>query len=127
MLTFDSMNVGAEMGRRDLVLDDGLMERWLRLFPDDRTGDTMPVGMMAAVTMRAYAEILQPRPPGNVHGAQQFQVIRLPRVGERLTTVMTCAGKELKRDRRWVDFATETTGEGGDVCYRGRMTILWAA
>ncbi|HYD71130.1 hypothetical protein [Azospirillum sp.] len=127
MLTFDSMPVGAEMGRRELVLDDGLLGRWLRLFPDDADGDRMPAGMMAAVTMRAYAEILQPRPPGNVHGAQQFQVIRLPRLGERLVTALTCAGKELKRDRRWIDFATETTGTDGGVRFRGRMSILWAA
>ncbi len=127
MLTFDTIPVGAEMGRRETVLDDRQLALWLRLFPEDADGDRMPVGIMAAVTMRAYAEILQPRPPGNVHGTQEFQVIRLPRAGESLLTVMTCASKELKRDRRWIDFVTETAGADGAVCFRGRMAILWAA
>ena len=127
MLTFDTMPLDKEIGRRELLLDGALVARWRELFPDDDTGALMPPGMIAVVTIKAYSDILTPRPPGNVHGAQHFEMIRLPRVGERLLTRLRCVAKERKGERRWISFLTETTDATGDACFRGRMTVLWAA
>ena len=127
MFVYANFAIGEEIGCRDLVIAPELVARWRELFPEDRTGDVMPAGMVAIVTSRAYASILMPRPPGNVHGAQRFELFRLPRIGERVTTALSCAHKEMKGERRWVRFATATADADGNLCFRGEQTVLWAA
>jgi len=126
-LTFEQFQPGESFGSLTYTLDKDVFDSWTALYPHDPATDTMPHGMTAPVFMRAYAELVQPRPPGNVHGAQRFEVSRLPRLGETLTTTVTCAGKELKGSRRWVTLEGITTGEGGALAFRSVMTILWAA
>lgn len=126
MYLFETFEPGHVIGTRTLTLDRDLVENWLRLFPDDRDGDRMPAGMIAAVYIRAYSDILLPRPPGNVHGAQRFQIARLPAIGDRLVTDLSCQSKELKGERRWVTFGSETRHESGTLLFSGLMTTLWA-
>jgi hypothetical protein len=127
MFVFDTFTPGKAIGTRSLTLDSALIERWVALFPEDRDGDRMPAGMTAAVMIRAYSDILQPRPPGNVHGSQIFQIARLPRVGDTLVTTIACESKELKGERRWVRLASDTRREDGTSMFTGLMTTLWAA
>lgn len=126
MFLFDAFEPGKLIGTRSLTLDRDLVERWLTLFPDDRDGERMPAGMAAAVYSRAYSDILQPRPPGNVHGAQRFKVVKLPWVGDRLVTSLSCESKEMKGDRRWVRFSSETRRDDHTLLFSGLMTTLWA-
>lgn len=127
MFVYDSYVPGAEIGARDYLFDAAALRQWLALFPDDADGDRMPAGMTAVVCMRAYAEILSPRPPGNVHAAQTFTVHRMPRLGDRLTTRLRCRAKEIKRERRWVWLQSETTIADGPVAFTGDMGVIWAA
>lgn len=128
MLTFATAEIGREIGREELVLSPGLVEPWCRLFPEDgETGETMPTGMVAIVAMRAYTQVVTPRPPGNVHGEQRFDITRLPKVGETLVTVVSCVSKTLKKEHRWIEFATDTLDLEGRPLFAGRQTILWAA
>lgn len=127
MYSFDALPVATTLGSRDLTLSEDLVNAWLSLFPEDQDDGRMPAGMVAVVAMRAYADVVAPRPPGNVHGAQRFEIVERPRVGERLVTAVSIRDKEVKRDRRWVHLATDTIGEDGTPRFRGRMTILWAA
>jgi hypothetical protein len=124
---FETFTPGVVIGTRSLTLDSAFVERWLSLFPEDRDGDRMPVGMTAAVMIRAYSDVLQPRPPGNVHGAQRFEIARLPRIGDTLVTTIACDSKELKGERRWVRIASETRRDDGTTMFTGLMTTLWAA
>lgn len=126
MFLFDTFEPGELIGTRTLTLERDLLERWGRLFPDDRDGCRMPPGMMAVVYSLAYSDILQPRPPGNVHGAQQFKIEKTPSIGDTLITSLTCAGKELKGERRWVRFASETRHADSTLMFSGVMTTLWA-
>jgi len=126
MFLFDTFQPGTLIGTRSLTLDHGLVERWLMLFPDDRDGERMPAGMAAVVYSRAYSDILLPRPPGNVHGAQRFSIARLPSIGDTLVTYLSCEGKDLKGDRRWVRFASETRRDDHTLLFSGLMTTLWA-
>ena len=127
MYTFDTIPVACTLGSRELTLTEDLMDAWVRLFPEDRTDGRMPAGMVAVVSIRAYADVVAPRPPGNVHGAQRFEIVTPPRLGERLVTVVACQSKEVKGERRWVHLTTDTDGDDGAPRFRGRMTILWAA
>lgn len=126
MFLFDTFEPGTLIGTRSLTLERGLVERWLALFPDDRDGERMPAGMMAAVYSRAYSDILLPRPPGNVHGAQRFLIAQLPSVGDTLVTNLSCESKELRGGRRWVRFASETRRDDHTLLFSGLMTTLWA-
>lgn len=125
-MLYDDFTPGQEMGTAAYRLDAEAVRRWRRLFPDDETGELMPHGMIAVVSMRAYGEAIPLRPPGNIHAAQHFELLRLPRIGEELVTSVGCLSKEIRRDRRRVTLATETRGSGGPA-FRGRMTVLWAA
>lgn len=127
MFLFDTFKPGSLIGTRRLTLDAALLAQWVTLFPEDSDGDRMPAGMTAAVMIRAYSDVLLPRPPGNVHGAQRFEIARLPRVGDTLVTTIGCDSKELKGERRWVRFASETRRDDGTPMFTGLMTTLWAA
>jgi hypothetical protein len=126
MITYDSFIPGQVMGARQMVLDAAALEAWHALFPEDAPGEAMPHGMVAAISMRADAEILQPRPPGNIHAAQHFALLRLPRQGEHLTTTITCLKKAWRKGRSWVTLGMDTTDPEGPALH-GRMTVIWAA
>ena len=126
MITFDSFTPGEVMGSSAEVLDAAKLRAWSALFPEDDLDGVMPHGMVAAIAMRAYAAVVQPRPPGNIHAVQRFDLFRLPRAGERLVTTVTCIGKEVRKDRLRVTLLMDTGGEEGPA-FRGRMTVLWAA
>ena len=126
MITYDSFIPGKVMGSSEAVLDAAKLQAWVDLFPEDDLHGVMPHGMVAAIAMQAYAEVVQPRPPGNVHAAQHFDLFRLPRAGERLTTTITCLAKEIRKDRRRVTLQMDCIGTEGPA-FLGRMTVLWAA
>lgn len=126
MYLFETFEPGQLIGRGTLRLGRDLVEQWLTLFPADRDGDTMPPGMMAVIYSRAYSSIVLPRPPGNVHGQQVFTVKRMPMIGDELVTDLRCEGKELKGDRRWVRFGSDTRRADGELMFSGLMTTLWA-
>lgn len=126
MMTYAMFEPGRVMGQSDAVFDAAQLAAWRELFPEDDGPDVMPQGMVAVITMRAYAEVVQPRPPGNIHAAQIFDLFRLPQVGEALTTTITCIGKEIRKERRRVTLQMDCAGSRGPA-FRGRMTVLWAA
>lgn len=126
MYLYDTFEPGQVIGERTLTLDSTLLQRWFEIFPQDSGGASIPAGLTAVIFIRAYSDLLQPRPPGNVHGAQTFEVRRLPQSGETVVTSLSCAGKELRGERRWVRFASETRSQAGDHLFSGLMTTLWA-
>jgi hypothetical protein len=127
MKLFDGFAVGEVLGEHSLLLGENEMTEWEWLFPNSVSGGIVPPGFVAVVTMRSFLSVVTPRPPGNVHGSQRFELHRLPTVGEMLATRVTCAAKEVRRERKWVDFTTQTLGDRGQLCFEGRMSIAWAA
>jgi hypothetical protein len=128
MITFEDFTPGSLLGERGFLLDREAVAQWTALFPDDGESlPVMPAAMIAMVVMRAFVDILDERPRGNIHAAQTFWVRRLPCLGERLTTRLSCLGKEFKGNRRWVTLGSETNDAAGALLFRGRMTTIWAA
>ncbi|GHF65343.1 hypothetical protein [Seohaeicola zhoushanensis] len=128
MITFEDFEPGRSFGSVPVTLDDRLWSNWTRLYPGDSAcAPEMPEGMTAVLVMKAYMELVAPRPPGNVHASQSFEVTRLPRLGETVTTTVTCTGKELRNGRRWIDLATESRDAEGQHLFNGRMRMIWAA
>jgi hypothetical protein len=131
VITFEDFNPGAVMGESVEVFDEMLAQRWQKIFGDHSAdganvaaeGASLAVVMM----MRAYLNVVAPRPPGNVHARQRFSLESTPRQGEAIRTVIACIEKEFKRERRYVELQAWGTGEGGRSIFSGRMTLIWAA
>lgn len=124
--TFDNFKAGELLGRQALTLEQPLVDQWVELFPEDRNTRGMPPGMTAVVFSRAYSRILQPRPPGNVHGEQTFTLSQMPQIGDQLMTDLWCTNKTLKGTHRWIQFTSETRKASGELLFSGQMTTLWA-
>jgi hypothetical protein len=128
VITFDDFVPGAAMGNSTERIGEDVLALWKRLYPWDAPAQgELPLGIATVLLMRAYMRILTPRPPGNIHARQQMELAAPARVGEEVTTAMQCLGKELKRERRYVELATRSTGDQGRLLFTGRMSLIWAA
>lgn len=126
--SFADFEPGEAIGSADQTIDDEAIEDWLAIYrgePDTRP--LVPAGMAMLIVMRGYANAVRPRPEGNVHAAQKLTIVRVPRVGDHLTTRVRCHDKQMKRERRWVTFDIEVSDQHDNVCYRATNTSVWAA
>jgi hypothetical protein len=127
VLTFDAFTPGVSMGSATEVIDGRILGLWQRLYPwDAATEGELPLGMATVLLMRAYMRILTPRPPGNIHARQQMELVSPARFGEEVITSMSCAGKELKRERRYVEMDSRSTGANARLLFTARMRLIWA-
>jgi hypothetical protein len=128
VLTFDRFVVGHAYGSMTDTPDATLVERWRRLYPQDEfPSDCAPPGMATVLMMRAYMHLLSPRPPGNIHARQQMTLGEPIRLGDSVSTEITCLGKEIRRDRRYVTVRAHGTNPQGATCFVGVLTLIWAA
>ena len=128
IFTYDRFTPGAVLGDWEESLDAGLVAAWERLFgarPDDQPAQR--AGLAVALMMRAYLNIVTPRPPGNIHARQELSLRGLPRSGETVRSRVRCIDKELRRDRRYLQLEISGVGEGGRALYTGRLRLIWAA
>ena len=128
MLLFDGFQPGAVIGRVSERVDAALLGLWRQLYPwDEPAPGELPAGMTTVLMMRAYMKLLAPRPPGNIHTRQRVELTALPRLEEEVTTGILCTGRQLRKERRYVEIATRSTGAGGRELFNGAMTLIWAA
>lgn len=131
LITFEDFNPGAVMGESVEVFDEKLAQSWQKIFGDQSVdganGAAEGASLAVVMMMRAYLNVVAPRPPGNVHARQRFSLESTPRQGEAIRTVIACVEKEFKRERRYVELQAWGIGEGGRSIFTGRMTLIWAA
>lgn len=87
----------------------------------------MPRAMVTIFMMRTYMAVLSPRPPGNLHVRQRLRLHSSLRIGENLTSVIFCAAKTMKGERRQVDLEVRGETDEGRQVYSGLITLYWAA
>lgn len=127
-LTFEGFEPGRVYGSNTETLGQALLERWCALYPWEKPAPgTVPAGVATVLTMRAYMIALQPRPAGNVHAGSTMRVHAPLRLGSRVTTEIRCAGKELRRERRFVDIASRSVDENGELLAEATLRLIWAA
>lgn len=130
-ILFDDFVPGALMGERVEIYDAGQARRWQAIFgdgPRDGADGAAEGASMAVVNMmRAYLNVVTPRPPGNVHARQQLRLRGLPRCGEAIHVTVHCVRKEMRRDRRYVDLQVRGVGEEGRALFDGVIGLIWAA
>lgn len=127
-LTFERLDIGGEIGVATDRIDAAMLAHWRTIYPGDTSSaGRVPAGMTAALIMRAYLKVVAPRPAGNIHVGLDIKSYDNARIDELTSTTVTCAMKELKRDRRYIDFDTQTHGEDGRSLFTGRLRLIWAA
>ena len=129
-ILFDDFVPGSLMGQHEEVFDASLCQAWRAIFslPDSAEPHPGELSSLAlALAMRAYLSVVSPRPPGNVHARQQFQMHAMPHIGETITTRVVCAHKEIRRERRYVNIQVQAAGQGQRALYAGEMSLIWAA
>lgn len=127
VFTYAHYEPGKVYGVQEFAVDDAVIAKWRSVYPDDNDPGVMPAGMLAMIVIDAVLTYNSPRPPGGVHGAQTWDVHRMPRIGETLLTEVSCLDKEIKKDRKWVRAATTTRSKDrGDIVFTGIMTTLVA-
>ncbi len=119
---FDEIEPGAAIGPFEYELSDELVARHLSATEQERYPDPQlaPVSILAADGVQLadrFFDISQ-----SVHAGQRIEVLRVPRIGERLRVTGRAREKFVKRGRRYVVTDTETEGEGGDPVARGTTT-----
>ena len=108
---FDEFVPGAVLGRHEEEISAELLRPWQSLFPGMPIEAPLPPGVSVALVVRAYMAVMQ------------FHRGLVP--GERVATEVSCTGKAVRREWRWVYFRTVTTGTARDLVCVGEMSMLW--
>ncbi len=129
-ITYTDFQPGDVLGEAVTTFDGSMTHAWRRIFGKPAGGSDTEGAERASLAivlmMRAYCSVVTPRPPGNVHARQRFHLHGVPLPGESIRTVVSCSGKEIKRERRYVELRTEGSGNDGRPLFTGDMTIVWA-
>jgi hypothetical protein len=127
LLRYDDFEPGRVLGEAIETVVPEMARSWQAIFgAADAGGPAEGASLALVLMMRAYCRAVAPRPPGNVHARQRFALAATPRSGETVRTVVRCVGKEIKRERRYVELETAGTGEAGRALFTGKMTLVWA-
>lgn len=119
---------GASMGEMTETVSEAQLGQWAALYPWDAPKDgIVPGGLATVLIMRAYLQVVSPRPPGNLHVRQQMRLHAPMRAGDPVTTRIECGTKELKGERRKLELLATGRGGGGSLLYEGVITLYWAA
>ncbi len=128
LLTYDRFEPGRVLRSTAERVDDALLAHWRALYPHDQWAPgTLPLGLATVLLMRAYMRTLSPRPPGNMHARQQLRLHGAIGADDDVVTEFECVGKEIRRERRYVDVAVRGTTTAGRLVFDGRMSLIWAA
>lgn len=128
VLTFDRFVVGGSFGPSTETPDPALIAAWRRLYPGDQFPDgCFPRAMATVLMMRAYMQLLAPRPPGNIHAGQKMVLGDPVRIGDAVTTTIVCTDKAMRRERRYVTVRATGVNQEGRMCFEGDLTLIWAA
>jgi hypothetical protein len=128
LITFADFEPGEVLGEAVAIFNEDMAHGLRRIFgecPADSAAERASVAVI--MMMRAYCSVVTPRPPGNIHARQRFSLQGVPQPGEAIRTVVECAGKEIKRNRRYVELRTRGTGDQGRPLFTGDLTLVWSA
>lgn len=126
--TFARFEVGAKLGSSEQCIDERLIESWNSIYGAMNRNGALPYGVAQLLTMKAYAEVVQPRPPGNIHAAQKCELVGVPQQGRELHVDVYCVAKYERRNRNVVDFQVNIADAvSGQLYSRSILEICWAA
>ena len=125
--TYDRFIEGSAIGSTLKQLDSNTIDRWNVIYDSGRFLDHMPRGLAQVIIMSAYTEVVQPRPPGNLHLGQNVEVYGIPKVGDQMSCKVFCIGKQKKKGKCLVTFQVDVGLVSTSVTlFKGQLTVLWA-
>lgn len=131
VILFDHFSPGDVLGECTQCYDPAQIQRWQSLFghteSDGAGGFAEQAGIATVMMMRAYLQIVAPRPPGNIHAGQKMHMQSQPHPGETVTLVVRCLDKTLRRERRFIELGVTCLGADGRSIFTGQLTLIWAA
>ncbi|MGG7567075.1 hypothetical protein ACQ5SO_13050 [Rhodovulum sp. DZ06] len=122
--TWADFEPGLALNTVSVTLDRAKLDLWEEVYgPGPSYG--LPRGLLVSAMVEAFIKSGQPRPAGNIHASQELAFEGpAPKLGDVLTVKAACAGKEIRKDRKWVTIRTEGRIDGEIVC-RGDFLIIW--
>jgi len=115
------------MGTYVDIYDQVMSDRWRSIYLGASDSAAEQASIALVLAMRALLSVVSPRPPGNVHARQKMISHGLPVIGETIQSEVTCVRKEIKRERRYVDFSVKGVGANNRPLFEAEMSLIWAA
>lgn len=125
--TFGKFQPGVLIGSSSQKISEEIIESWTSIYEPLDGREFLPYGIVQLVTMKAYADVVTPRPPGNIHAAQRCHLYELPTTSSALTADVYCIDKYVRRNRNMVDFRVDLKDaqSGRPIC-QSVLKICWA-
>lgn len=124
--TYDALRPGHEFGETHFRIDAGRVARWAEIYGGTE-GDAVPPGLLVVEMMKAYLDLVHPRPPGNIHAGQRLRCLDMDVPADAaLTASVRCLDKTLRKGRGWVTFDVVLRSRERDVL-QGEIVTIWAA
>ena len=128
---FEDFELGSLMGEHSETYAPAQAQRWQAIFGNTAAagadGLAEKASMAVVMMMRAYLNIVAPRPPGNIHAGQKLELHRMPHPGETVRTAVRCVAKSMRRERRYIELRVEGCGDDDRPIFAGDLTLIWAA
>ncbi len=125
--TFDRFKTGEHIGRSTQTIDQQTADRWHALYKSPHKEGGLPYGFVQLIVMRAYAEVVKPRPPSNIHAAYSCRLAALPSLAREIQASVDCAEKYLRGERKMVKFeVTVSDVETGNFLCIANLAICWS-
>ncbi|QKS26768.1 hypothetical protein [Vreelandella titanicae] len=128
-ISFVDFKPGEVMGSVSHTYSQELSDAWGEIFGEAASESSRraeAAGVATVMMMRAYLEVVTPRPPGNIHARQQITTQGTPCLGELISNQISCTSKEVRRGRRYVELKAVGSGNGQRPIYTGHITLIWA-
>lgn len=72
-------------------------------------------------------KVIAHRPPGNIHAEQALELLHPLKMNRSVTTDLSCVGKYLRNDYRFVEFSADVTDAHDHTpLARARLKLIWA-
>lgn len=122
--TYADFEPGLALNAVSVTLGQDKLDLWEEVYGAVPPGG-LPRRLLVSAMVEAFIKSGQPRPAGNIHASQELAFEGpAPRLGDVLTVEAACAGKEIRKDRKWVTIRTVGRIDGQVVC-RGDFLIIW--
>jgi len=125
--TFEKLEAGTLIGSSTQRIGKEITAAWASIYEPLDGRERLPYGVAQLVTMKAYADVVAPRPPGNIHAAQRCDLYELPAISNAVTADVYCVEKYVRRNRNMVDFRVDLKdAESGHLLCQSVLKICWA-
>lgn len=125
--TFDKFKIDDHIGTSIQIVDQQTYWSWNSLYKSSHRKSSLPYGISQLIVMRAYTEVVQPRPPSNIHAAFNCRLIKTLSLSKEVQAKVFCVNKYMRRKRKMVDFRVNVSdSESGVLLCSATLGICWS-